>query len=103
VTKDDREIVSAVRDALVGRVGRERFELWFGAGTRLNYDGRALRIAAPNRFFLEWIRGNFRRDIESACENVLGKCPAIEFHLDAAACDESIQSMQTTNGNVAAT
>jgi chromosomal replication initiation ATPase DnaA len=63
VTKDDKEIVSAVRDALVDRVGRERFGLWFGAGTRLSYDGRALRIAAPNRFFLEWIRGNFRRYI----------------------------------------
>jgi len=102
VTKDDREIVSAVRDALVDMVGRERFDLWFGAGTRLSYEGRALRIAAPNRFFLEWIRGNFRRDIESACGNVLGKCPAIEFHLDAAASDESGQPMQTTNGNVAA-
>ena len=71
------EIVSALRIALAGKVGQERFDLWFGAGTRLDYDGRVLRIGAPNRFFLEWIRGNFRRHIEGACGEVLGKCPAI--------------------------
>ncbi len=42
VTKDDMEIVSTVRTALADKVGQERFDLWFGAGTRLDYDGRAL-------------------------------------------------------------
>ena len=83
MTKDDREIVSAVRAALADKVGQERFDLWFGAGTRLDYDGRALRIGAPSQFFLEWIRTNFRRHIEDACCEVLGKCPPLEFHLDA--------------------
>jgi chromosomal replication initiator protein len=91
VTKDDMEIVSAVRSALADKVGQERFDLWFGAGTRLDYDGRTLRIGAPSRFFLEWIRSNFRRQIEMACGDVLGKCPAIEFHVEASikSADES--------------
>jgi chromosomal replication initiator protein len=84
VTKDDMEIVSTVRTALADKVGQERFDLWFGAATRLNYDGRALSIGAPSEFFLEWIRTNFRRHIEMACSDALGHCPAIEFHLDAA-------------------
>ena len=88
VTKDDTEIVSALRTALADKVGQDRFDLWFGAGTRLDYDGRALRIGAPSRFFLEWIRSSFRRQIETACSDVLGNCPAIEFHLEAAAKDE---------------
>jgi chromosomal replication initiator protein len=78
------EIVSTLRSALADKVGQDRFDLWFGAGTRLDYDGHALRIAAPSRFFLEWIRANFRRNIETACGDVLGKCPTIEFHLEAA-------------------
>jgi chromosomal replication initiator protein len=94
VTRDDTEIVSALRVALADKVGQERFALWFGANTRLDYDGHALRIGAPNRFFLEWIRGNFRRQIESACSGVLGACPAIEFHLDAGATDDNHDSMQ---------
>ena len=57
-------------------------------GTRLDYDGRALRIGAPSRFFLEWIRANFRRQIETACSDVFGNCPAIEFHLEAATKDD---------------
>ncbi len=57
VTKDDKEIVSALRSSLAGKVGQDRFDLWFGAATRLDYDGSALRIGVPNRFFLEWIRG----------------------------------------------
>jgi chromosomal replication initiator protein len=84
VTKDDMEIVSTVRSALADKVGQERFDLWFGATTRLNYDGRALSIGAPSEFFLEWIRTNFRRHIEMACSDALGHCPAIEFQLETA-------------------
>ena len=94
MTRDDMEIVSTLRSALADKVGQERFDLWFGAGTRLNYDGRALRIGAPNDFFLEWIRSNFRRHIEMACCDVLGNCPAIEFHLDVAPAQGDSDPMQ---------
>jgi chromosomal replication initiator protein len=94
VTKDDMEIVSTVRTALADKVGQERFDLWFGATTRLNYDGRALSIGAPSEFFLEWIRSNFRRHIEMACSDALGHCPAIEFHLDAATTRGTNEAMQ---------
>jgi chromosomal replication initiator protein len=94
VTKDDMEIVSTVRTALADKVGQERFDLWFGAATRLNYDGRALSIGAPSEFFLEWIRSNFRRHIEMACSDALGHCPAIEFHLDAATTRGTNEPMQ---------
>ena len=83
MTKDDTEIVLAVRASLASKVGQARFDLWFGAGTRLDYNGRSLRIGAPSQFFLDWIRGNFRQPIEQACREVLGECPAIEFLVDA--------------------
>jgi chromosomal replication initiator protein len=89
VTKDDREIVSAVRLALADKVGQERFDLWFGAAVRLDYNGSALRIGAPSQFFLEWIRANFRRHVEDACCAVLGHCPSLEFHLDAGSTSDS--------------
>jgi chromosomal replication initiator protein len=43
-----------------------------------------LRIAVPSQFFLDWIRGNFRRQIEEACRETLGNQPLIEFVLDSA-------------------
>jgi chromosomal replication initiator protein len=76
------EIVSALRAALAEKVGGERFELWFGASTRLELSGRTLTVGVPNTFFLEWIRANFRRAIEAACLQTLGHSPAVKFGVD---------------------
>jgi chromosomal replication initiator protein len=98
VTRDDKEIVSAVRTALAGKVGQQRFDLWFGAGTRLDYDGCVLRVGTPNQFFLDWIRANFHRQIEEACCEVLGRHPSLEFHVDSTL-GEDEDSMHSAEGN----
>jgi chromosomal replication initiator protein len=98
VTRDDTEIVSALRTALAGKVGKERFDLWFGASTRLHFDGRVLRIGAPSRFFLDWIRANFRRQLEEACNEIFGGQPALEFCVDTVA-SESSDKMRLAQGN----
>jgi chromosomal replication initiator protein len=84
VATDDMDIVSALRTALAGRVGIQRFELWFGSRTRLELAGDALTIHAPSQFFVNWIRANFRQDIEAVCGEVLGSCPNLQFQIDAA-------------------
>jgi chromosomal replication initiator protein len=87
------EIVSALCKSLGDKVGQKRFDLWFGAGTRIDYDGRSLLIGVPNQCFRDWISGNFRRQIEEACFDVLGHCPAIDFHIDANAADHKDRPM----------
>jgi len=82
VTKDDTEIVSAVRDALVDKVGHQRFDLWFGASTRLEMSEGALAVVAPNWFLRDWLASNFRRDLEASCQAVLGCCPRLDFRVD---------------------
>ena len=84
MTTDDTEIVSALRVALADKVGKQRFELWFGTRTRLELNDGTLTIGVPNRFFQDWIRSSFRRHIESACLATLGNCPGLEFRIDAA-------------------
>lgn len=84
MTTGDTEIVTALRAALADKVGQQRFDLWFGAGSRLSWDGRTLTIGAPTPFFLDWIRTSFRGEIEAACRAVLGSCPTLEFVVDAA-------------------
>lgn len=95
------EIVSALRIAIAGKVGQKRFDLWFGAGTRLDYDGCVLRIGAPSQFFLDWIRANFRRHIEDACAETFGKRPSLDFHVDLTS-NESNGTMQAASSNSAA-
>ena len=82
VTKDDKDIGSALHEALAERIGRERFELWFGNSTRIEIHAQRLTIGVPNQFLLDWIRSNFRRQIDAACKDLFGKPLTIRFHVD---------------------
>jgi chromosomal replication initiator protein len=82
VTNNDREIVSAVRARLAERIGRKRYELWFGQGTELQIGDATLTIVVPNRFYQDWVRSNFRKELEAASEQVLGERLEIEFQID---------------------
>ncbi len=77
------DIVSALLAALAAKVGKERFELWFGPRTRIDWDGHVLTIGAANQFFLDWIRSNFRTAVEEAGLAILGRRPALEFRVEA--------------------
>ncbi len=79
---DDKEIVSALRLALAGRVGQDRYELWFGETTRFELAEPTLTVGAPNEFFQRWIRANFRKQIEQACFEAAGWYPRIEFTIE---------------------
>jgi chromosomal replication initiator protein len=80
---DDKEVVSAVLANLVDRVGQDRFELWFGAQVRFTIGSATATIAVPNRFYQDWLRRNFRRDVEAACHEVLGRVLTVEFRIDS--------------------
>jgi len=81
VAKDDTDIVSALRVALADRVGQQRFELWFGARSRLELADDTLIVHAPSLLFANWIRANFRQDLEAVCRETLGGCPALEIRV----------------------
>ena len=76
------EIVSALRRALSDRVGSERFELWFGSDTRLELTDGTLTVGVPSSFLVDFLRTNFRRPLEDACRQALGKLPDIRFRVE---------------------
>ncbi len=80
---DDKEIVSAVRAALVDRVGQDRFDLWFGA-TRMRIRGDVLTVTVGSQFAQDWLRRSFRADIEAAAQTACGRPMSLEFRIDAA-------------------
>ena len=87
VTKDDMDIVSAVRTALAGKVGKERFELWFGGGTQLEVVDGGLTVGAPSEFQRDWLRTTFRHSIEIACREVLGPAASVVFGITSSSPD----------------
>lgn len=79
VTKDDQQIVAALRAKLADRVGQQRFDLWFGGGTRLApRDGRLI-VEAPSRFIRDWLRTHFRADLEGVGRELLGERATVEY------------------------
>jgi chromosomal replication initiator protein len=89
VTRDDREIVSAVHRALADKVGHERVAVWFGRGVRMEPCGKTLRIAAADTFRLDYLRRAFRADLIEAARIVSHlleiTLDSIEFIVDPAA------------------
>ena len=81
VTKDDREIVPALRAALTERIGKERFDLWF-ADVRLEVVGQTLHVAAADQFVLDRLRERLRHDLKAVGTEFLSKSARVEFHLD---------------------
>ncbi len=82
MTRDDTEIVSVLRKAIADRVGKERFELWFGASTMLALKGQTLTVSVPNQFIRDWLRASFRDHIEEACKASLGQPVSLTFDVD---------------------
>ncbi len=80
---DEKEVVSALRANLADKLGRERFDLWLGAQSRLRLDGGTLLVELPSRFVQDWVRSHYRREIETVAERVLGQSPSIEFRIEA--------------------
>jgi chromosomal replication initiator protein len=76
------EIVSVLQTKLADKVGKERFELWFGQSTSLALAGDDLVVAAPSQFFRDFLRSSFRAQIEAACFETLGRRANLIFQID---------------------
>lgn len=82
---NDKEIVSALRTALIERIGQDRFDVWFGDVVRLRVDGRRVCVSAGDQFLLDRIRGQFRGDLDAICQGLFGDRVPLDFQLDPAA------------------
>jgi len=82
VSNHDTEIVSALRAALADKVGKSRFEVWFGDAVRLQPVGDTLVVGLPNPLLLDFIRATFHTHLRQACAAVLGRTLRLEFCVD---------------------
>jgi chromosomal replication initiator protein len=82
VADNDTDIVSTFRARLADQLGRPRYDLWFGTNTSVSLTAEALEIQVPNKFFHDWLKSNFRRQIEAACREALGHDVPLVFCVD---------------------
>lgn len=79
---DDREIVLALQDAMISKVGRDRYELWFAAKARLTAQAELVQVVAANQFTLDNIRRIFRAELAEAAAEVCGLDTRVEYRFD---------------------
>ena len=81
---EDSQIAGALCAELAERIGAERFDLWFGAQTRLCVDERRLTVRATNAFVRDWLKKHFAEDIRACWEAIVGGPLPIEFDIEPA-------------------
>jgi chromosomal replication initiator protein len=82
VTTSDREVVAALEQAIVQRIGEPRYHLWFDQNTKFTWEDGLLRVGVPNHFFQEWLAKTFTDAVREAASAVLGRPMEVRFAID---------------------
>jgi chromosomal replication initiator protein len=85
VVKDDSDRLSVMRDALRRRLGGERYELWLGERTQLEFAGNTLRVVCASQAELQFSRRNLHRPLAECCVALWSPPPSIVFEEAASA------------------
>ncbi len=94
VNMDDSDRLSALRAELVKRMGRDRYELWMGPQTKLEFSAHVLRVGCASTFELQCVRRHSQASLAESCRSILGEDVRIEYFVRT---DETatIQAMTT--------
>ena len=82
MTTRDSEVVAALEQAIVQRIGEPRFNLWFARRTKFVWDDGQLTVGVPNLHFQEWLQKTFGDAVRAAAAEVFGQSLAVRFVID---------------------
>ncbi|HWG45106.1 MAG TPA: chromosomal replication initiator protein DnaA [Gemmataceae bacterium] len=82
MTVREREVVQALEQELVRRIGEPRYKLWFAGRTRFQWEDEQLTVGVPNRHFGEWVEKNFGAATVAAAQEVFGQTMQVRFVID---------------------
>ncbi len=73
----------AIAEALVGRIGPQKYKIWFQSCARFTLADGCLKIGVPNPFMANWLESHFLRDIKAAAHSATGDHPTVSFAIDS--------------------
>jgi chromosomal replication initiator protein len=82
VTVRERQVIQALEQEIVRRIGEPRYKLWFEGRTRFQWDDEQLTVGVPNRHFGEWVEKNFGAATAAAAREVFGQAVQVRFVID---------------------
>jgi chromosomal replication initiator protein len=99
VVISDREVVAALEQAIVQRIGTPRYKLWFAGHTQFRWQDDQLTVGVPNRHFEEWLNKTFGTAVTAAAVEVFARPMQVRFVIDPelfqAARQEQAKAQQT--------
>jgi chromosomal replication initiator protein len=75
------EKVCHIREKVAGRIGKSRFQTWFGAATAFSLEGERLQVMVDNPLVGTWITSNFMPQLIEAAREVIGTEPSINVQV----------------------
>jgi len=82
VTVGERNLIHALEQAIIQRIGEPRYKLWFEGRTRFHWNDDQLTIGVPNRHFGEWVEKSFGAAAAAAAQEVFGQAMQVRFVID---------------------
>jgi chromosomal replication initiator protein len=76
------ELVNSINEAIAGRIGTQKYKVWFKNSTKLSLTGEYLKVGVPNPFIASWIEKHFLNEISEAVRTVTGAQVKITFTID---------------------
>jgi len=73
--------IPTLEKLLIVRIGKPRFDLWFGKLVSFALNDDKFIVLVPNNHFLEWLNSKFRKDIEDAVKDCLLGSKQIVFQI----------------------
>ncbi|MHB1426744.1 MAG: chromosomal replication initiator protein DnaA [Gemmataceae bacterium] len=82
MTVRERNVMQALEQAIVRRIGEPRYKLWFEGRTCFHWADDQLTVGVPNRHFGEWVEKNFGAATAAAALEVFGQAMQVRFVID---------------------
>lgn len=104
MTKGDKDVVSAIVQALTNRIGHDRFGVWFAGRIQFRWTGSKLEVVAGDEFTLDRIRRSFEPDIRAVLGQCVSGAETVRFRVVSngarnATADEHEPPVSRRNGN----
>lgn len=82
IVTDEVSIVKDIGEVLAGRIGIQKYRIWFKNSTTFSFADGYVKVGVPNLFIASWIENHFCGDISRAAKQVTGSDLKVTFNID---------------------